>query len=98
MSQVWKERLQCLGEGAGLAGLRDPCQLVRQLVGSGGRSFSHFDDERLQILPAEHETKTWRVKMAEAETPKGHHNPLSPSFLLKEPHFVGGHVPRLLAD
>lgn len=36
--------------------------------------------------------------MAEAETPKGHHNPLSPSFLLKEPHFVGGHVPRLLAD
>lgn len=60
MSQVWKERLQCLGEGVGLAGLRDPCQLVRQLVGSGGRSFLHFDDEHLQILPAEHETKTWR--------------------------------------
>lgn len=36
--------------------------------------------------------------MTEAETSKGHHNPLYPSFLLKEPHFVGGHVPRLLAD
>lgn len=28
--------------------------------------------------------------MAEAGTPEGHPNPLYPSFLLKEPHFVGG--------
>lgn len=72
--------------------------MVRQVVGRGGKSCSHFSDELLQVLLTEHETKTWRVKMTEAETSKGHHNPFYPSFLLKEPHFVGEHVPRLLAD
>lgn len=63
-----------------------------------GEGHSHMSViKHIQVLVTEHETKTWRGRMAEAVTSKCCHNSLYTSFSLREPHF-DGHIPKLLAD
>lgn len=68
--------------GEGLHGPREPCHLVAQVAGGGGRVAARHAltllTDVLQALLMELETKTERVHISQAQAPKGHLNPLHP--------------------